>query len=401
MDKEAIVKKFLAKAGNDPLNAEKFAELMGEFMSDVDAQIKNLQLNVNVADSEKSDVEKSLEGKKASAKFFQSLALGKYDEAQDIARKSWGESYEKVDKALNEGTGSAGGFLVPVEFDKTVRMYMDSYSELRSRSTVLKMNTSTLKLNALTATVTVTKPGEANAGTHSQPTFAEPVLTAVKRIGFTIWSNELYEDAEADLVDILARKFAEALAKDEQNDAINSTMPGSEGLLKVPGVTAVTLAPSTTFSSLSWDDISNALSQLESISVNDARGASIIMHPTVYHVLRTKKADNGTYGSLEYYLPMAPTDQDTPKAWGHDIVLCNQMPAITDSAASTKFVVVTNLKNHLFFGDRSGIKVKIMEEGTFNSVNLGETDQQAIRVTKRSGHVTALQNGIVTIATGA
>jgi hypothetical protein len=40
-----------------------------------------------------------------------------------------------------------------------------------------------------------------------------------------------------------------------------------------------------------------------------------------------------------------------------------------------------------------------MSEGTVGAVNLGEQDMEALRVTKRTAFTTALQTGIVTLAT--
>lgn len=393
------LKELAEKSKGQALTMDMLAEFFNEYDASVksyyDEKIKEAQKQFNLTGNTQYDEKaKELEGKKEAVEFFRALARG---EMKTVKRL-----HESRAKAMNEGTGSAGGYLVPVEFDRMVRMYLDDYSQLRSRATVLQMNSKTLNLNALTAGVTISKPGEATAGSASTPTFAEPILTARKRIGYTIWSNEVYEDAEVDILNILAQKFAEAIAKDEQQDCINSAVSGSEGLLTVSGVTNLYLGGGSTsgktaFSNIDWDVISLAVATAQGISMADAQNLSILMHPTIYHTLRILK----TSGSGEFYLPMAPSDQNKPTAWGFEIVLVNEMPALSATAVSTKFVVVTNLKTHLFIGDRSGLKVKIMTEGTIGAVNLGETDQEAIRVTKRSANTTALQNGIITISTSA
>jgi len=298
-------------------------------------------------------------------------------------------------KALNEGTGSAGGFLVPEEFEKSIVKYMEQYSQIRSNATVLSMGSDVKRLNALSGEPTVYKVGELAQITGTALVFAEPVLTAEKYAGIIDWSSEVVEDSELDLVNLVAERIARAIAKKEQESFISSAVSGSEGLLTVSGVTAKTIASGTGFSNITWDDLATMMTALDEIDLEDGANAKFYMSSSVYNVLRVLKAST----SGEYFLPVSPSMDNPAMAWGKEIVLCNQMPKVSATASGTKFVVYTDLKRHGFVGDRRGLAVKLLEEGTVGSVNLAEDDAQALRITKRTAWTTALQTGIVTLAT--
>jgi len=233
--------------------------------------------------------------------------------------------------------------------------------------------------------------GEAVAITPSDPVFGEPVLTPKKYAGITLFSSELYEDSEVDLTSLLAERYARQFAKAEQTEFINGSTSGSEGLRKVSGVTTVGMtAGNTTGSAVSFDNMADLLASVEAIDLLDAQNGKFYMHSGFYNILRKSKAAL----SSEYYMPVAPTQEDPAKAWGREIVVLNEMPAPSAVSASTKFILFGDLKKHAFIGDRRGITTKVLEEGTVGGVSLAETDQMGLRMTKRTAFVTALQNGL-------
>lgn len=296
-------------------------------------------------------------------------------------------------KALNEGTGSAGGYLVPEEFEKSIVKFVDQYNVIRQNSTVLPMSSDVKRLNALATDPTVYIVDELGTITGSSLVFAEPVLTAKKYAGFIDWSTEVMEDSELPLVNLIAERLGIAIASKEQSEFISGVTSGSEGLLAVTGVTALALNSGTAFTNVTWDDLADMQAELAGVSIADSQNAKYYMHSATYNVLRQQKAST----SGNYFLPVAPTDKMPAQAWGHEIVICNSMPSAT--ATGTKFVVFADLKKHAFIGDRRGITMKMLDQGVVGSVNLSTQDAEALRVTKRTAFVTALQTGIVTLAT--
>lgn len=340
-----------------------------ELATKISDSIANAQKNINFnVDSEKSA--KAEESKKA---------------------------FEIMKKALNEGTGNAGGFVVPVEYATEVYRTVQSYSQMRGLATVLPMSTSTMKIPAVTTAPTVYKVSELSAATASQPTFSQYTLTAEKYVGLTYWSNEVEEDTFVqNWSNYLAVQFGEQIAKKEQTDIISSATAGSEGFLTVSGVTNVDMAATkTTFADITWDNLADMLAQLEAISTVEAQNSTFVMHPTVFNYLRKSKASTGG----EYFVLPAPQDNVVAQAWGRPIVLCNEMPSST--AISTKFVALADWKRHLIIGDNRALTATVSTEGSIGGSSLFEIDAKALRVAMRSAHVCVIPSGIVTLKTAA
>ena len=308
------------------------------------------------------------------------------------------KQYVEFFKTLNEGTGSAGGFLVPDEFEKSVIKYTDQYSQLRSLSTVVQMNSDQKRLNTIATEPTVYIVGENTVITPSDPVFGEPVLTAKKYAGITSWTSELEEDSEVvGLVELLAERFGRQIAKKEQQEFISGTTAGSEGFLVVSGVTVEAMAAGdTTYDKITWDHLANMIALLEEVDMNDAAEATFVMSPSVFNVLRKRKAS----GSGEYFVLPAPQNGVVAQAWGRPVVLVNEMPKTSDSNQNNKkFVALANWRLHSFIGDRRGITVSVSDSGVVGTSSAFERDIRLLRVTKRTAYVTALQNGIVCLRT--
>jgi HK97 family phage major capsid protein len=366
------------------------ADLSKSFETMNDAREKKFALTNAENDKKALDEGKQL-GK--TVKFLNAIANGDRKTLKALHK----ERIEASGKTLNEGTGSAGGYLVPVEFEKLIVKFMSPYNAIRRNSFVLPMTSKTKELTALTGEPTVTVEDELATITATGITFGKPVLTAKKYVAIADWSSEVGEDSAFDLVSLLAERIARAISKKEEEQFIGGTTSGSEGLLKKSGVTATQLIAGDGFEDITWEDLAGMEVALSEVDEAEAETAKYYMSRSVYNVLRVLKAST----SGVFFLPVAPTQAQPALAWGHEIVITNQMPKISASAQSTKFVVFADLKKHAFIGDRTGIKMKILSEGTIGSVNLATDDAEAIRVTKRTAFVIAGETGIVTLATRA
>jgi len=297
-------------------------------------------------------------------------------------------------KAMNETTSADGGYLVPIEFEKGVMAMMSDYNELRRYARVVQMTSNVMKLNTLVSKVSVAKVGELAAITASWPTYGEPVLTAEKYAGSTTLSSEIEEDAETDVIANLQMQFAEQFAYAEQNSLVNSSVAGSVGLLKHSGVTPISLITGTTFSKLTFDDLSAMQKALFAVNKTEAQNGVFVMSFTAYDILRTLKSS----GSGDYLLPSVPTEDAPARIWGRPVVVINEMP--TSTATATKFVVYGDLSKHLIIGDRRALRMKINTSGTSaEGINLNSYDGSELVLTKRTAQVIANPTGIVTLAT--
>lgn len=324
-------------------------------------------------------------------KLFNALLEGDSNTAREISRES--ASNEARKKALTEGAAS-GSYLVPEEFEAKVYAALDDHSQIRRYATVVPMSSDVKRLNSLSTKPTAYKVSEIANITSSQATFAEPVLTAEKYMAAGEMSSEILEDGEVDLINILARVYGERIAYAEQNSFINSVVSGSEGLLTVSGVTATTLATGTSYAFVDYDDLATLQANIFAFSPSEAGTLQFIMGFGAYNTLRTSKSSgDGNY----FVMPAAPTAGTPATAWGRPIIV---LPQVADTTAtSTKFVIATDLANHFVIGDRTGLTIKVAEEGTLNSVNLLQQDAKALVMRKRTAQVCVLPAGIATLAT--
>ena len=338
------------------------------------------------------DDQKSLAGKEKSASFIKALFH------KDINSLS-------MFKSLVEGVGSAGGFIVPEEFAKEVNRVVEDFGLVAKLARKFPMKSDTLNVPRLSATVSVSYPGEANAGTPTAPVFESVTLQAKTLVGITPMSNELLADADISVVDLLVELFAEAIAGMLDNQGFNGTGSPFVGLLSDAGVTVVQPANgsgNSTFALASTPD--NARDLISNVKPWSLQGASFIMHRTVWAFIQKSKASTGGDYFISASNPVLNgMNQGFPTAqagtlWGYPVYLSDKMPSVT--AVSTKFILFGNLK-HLYVGMRQEIGVSISQDASIAGVNLFETNQSGVRVIARHALAVGLPSAFSVLRTSA
>lgn len=330
-----------------------------------------------------------LEGKEKTAKFIQA-----------VAKKDTG-TIEAIlnEKALVEGTDSAGGYLVPEEFRAEVVRMAEDYGIIRKLARVIPMKRDTLNLPKVTASVTVYWPGEAVAGTASQPTLGQVQLLAKTCVGLSVLSNELLEDADVDTIDLLVELFAEAIAGEEDSQGLVGSGSPFTGILNTSGVNIATMgAGDTAFSNLDADDLRDMISRLKPLAL---AGAGFIMHRSVWGIVQKLKENSQHIASFSNPLVTGDASKGTGVVgyiWGYPVYLSEKMPST--SAADTKFIIFGNLK-YLYFGDRKQMSLKVSEEATVGSTNTFESNMSAVRITERIGMAVGLETAFCVLKTAA
>ena len=331
-----------------------------------------------------------LEGKEKTAKFLSAL----YNkDANSLA----------MFKSLTEGTNANGGFLVPEEFASEVNRVVEDYGLVAKLARKFPMNTDTLNVPRLASSVTIYYPGEATAGTASQPVFENVQLLSKTAVGLTPMSNELLADANVSVVDLLTELFAEAIAGDLDLQGLVGTGTFT-GILADTGVTVVQpSAGNSTFTLCSTVD--NMRDLISNVKPWSLQGAGYIMHRTIWALLQKSKAStSGEYfGSAVNPTVSINGNQSFPTAqagtlWGYPVYLSDKMPSST--AVSTKYVIFGNLK-HLYVGMRQEMAVSVSSEGVVGGVSLFETNQSAVRVITRHAVAVGLPTAFAVLKTSA
>ena len=315
---------------------------------------------------------------------------------------------DKIELVIEvKGTGSAGGFIVPEEFAAEVNRIVEDFGLIAKLARKFPMKSDTLNVPRLSATVTVSYPGEATAGTGSQPTFEQVVLSSKSLVGITPMSNELLADATVSVVDLLAELFAEAIAGMLDTQGLAGTGSPFTGLLVDTGVTVVQPAngtSNTTFATCATGD--NTRDLITNVKPWALQGAAFIMHRSVWAILQKSKAST----SGEYFISTATPFMTNPVAgqgfptatagtlWGYPVLLSDKMP--TTTAVSTKFILFGNLK-HVYMGVRAEMGVSISQDATVGSDNLFAQNMSAVRVVTRHALAVGLPAAFACLKTSA
>lgn len=361
--------------------------------------------------------ELGLENGVAKTAFKGSFAALSEDEASQLSAKEKMASFIKAVyskdaaslgafKALTEGTGSAGGFVVPEEFAAEVNRVVEDFGLVAKLARKFPMKSDTLNVPRLSATVTVTYPGETVAGTASQPTFEQVVLSSKSCVGITPMSNDLLADANISVVDLLVELFAEAIAGRMDTEGLAGTGSPFTGILTDAGVTVVQPANGTgasTFTGASTPDQARTL--ISNVKPWALQGAAFIMHRTVWALMQVTKASSGGDYFISAANPVVVNNgaQGFPTAmagtlWGYPVYLSDKMP--TTTAVSTKFIIFGNLK-HVYVGERQDMAVSISQEGVIGGVSLFETNMSAVRVVTRHAIAVGLPSAFAVLKTAA
>ena len=281
-----------------------------------------------------------------------------------------------VTKGHVEGTNTAGGFLVPDEFENSLITLRDQFGAFRANARIVPMSSDVKRMPRRAGTVTAYFVGEASAGTQSQQNFDSVQLVAKKLMVLSKISSELNEDNVVAIGDDLANEIAYAFAKKEDECGFNgdgtSTYGGIVGLKNaiVAGGTSdagVTAASSVTLANLravvgklaAWADGPNT-----KWYVKRAQWNSIF--------LRLAESANGA---------MMGEIMDTPgdlRFMGYPVVLTEGIDAPSD-ADGQAYAYFGDLSLAAYLGDRRSTTVEFSNA----ALNAFEQDELVVRGTER------------------
>jgi len=336
--------------------------------------------------------EKSVDGKERMATFIKAV----YNKDNAIL--------STFRKAMTESTGSAGGFVVPEEFTAEVYRIVEDFGLIAKMATRITMGSDTMNIPTLSTSVSISYPGEALAGTESQPVLAQVQLLAKTCVGLTAMSNELLADANVSVVDLLAQLFAEAIAGEVDSQGLVGTGAPFTGILGNASVNVVTMATGfNTFASVTLADLRDLITQIKPWAL---QGAGYVMNRTVWAIIqkiRTGGTNSGDFFGASTNAVIVGATQGMPTAtagflWGYPVYLSDKMP--TTTGVSTKFVLFGNLK-HIFYGVRQELSVDTFNSGSVGAINLIDQNMSGVRVIARHAIAVGLPTAFAVLRTAS
>jgi len=309
-------------------------------------------------------------------------------------------------KALSEGTDANGGFLTHPEFMKEIVRQIEEHGTMRKLCKTVTMGTDVMQGSAVLTKVTAYIVAEAAQITASNGTFSQISLIARKHAAISISSNELIDDNTTDMeiFELVAEQMGEQLAILEDLQILQGDGTGInfEGLLVNTSVNTVTMAAGK----IDFNDatISDYLDVQEAVTAAVNRKSVYVMHPDVWRNVRKLVDGQGRPLSGETTNTVVTTsegaDGSAGTLWDKPVYLSESSPANSDTAVSTKFLVYGDFSKAII-GDRKQMQTTVLTEGTVAGVNLGETDQSALRGIKRTAFDIALPTSFAVLKTAA
>jgi HK97 family phage major capsid protein len=281
-----------------------------------------------------------------------------------------------VTKIANmEGNNSAGGFLVPEEFENAIVTLREQFGVIRNHARVVPMSSDIKRMPRRSTNLTASFVGEASTASQTNETFDQINLVAKKSMVLTKFSSELSEDAVINFADDLAGEMAYAQAKLEDQCAFigdaTSTYGGITGLANAVGSAGVSTATSTAFTAITLAQIQAAFALLPQYA--DNANAKIFCHKAVWNSVFLRLAYvSGGNNAVDLL-----TGSGQLSFAGYPVVLCQAMNSTTGNGAIACHF--GDASQGIYFGDRRTTAVDFSN----SAVNSFETDMLCYRATTR------------------
>lgn len=311
--------------------------------------------------------------------------FGRFIMAARGHRKSldWCQSNGIVTKAHSESVNSAGGFLVPEEFESSLISLRERYGVFRRNARNVPMSSDTKRIPRRKSTLTAYAVGEAAAGTESTQVFEQVNLVAKKFMVLTTASNELNEDAVVNLGDDIANEIAYAFALKEDQCGFTGTgtqtfggiVGVNQALIDVDGTIANIKGlfdpTPTTWATLTLSDINSVMALLPAYA--DSPSCKWYCSKPFYHsVLERLAYAAGGVTAREIKDGVA-----TPQYMGYPVEFVQVMDRT--STTSSIPLLFGDLSMAALFGDRRQTSIAFSD----SALNAFEQDEVAVRGTER------------------
>lgn len=252
-----------------------------------------------------------------------------------------------IHNALQVGTDSEGGYIVPEEFDTMLVEVLQDINEIRQFANVITTG-SDRNIPIESSFGAATWTAEEAAYTEDDPAFGRSVLSAYKLAKIIKVSEELVQDSFFDLFAYIARAFGKSFGIAEESAFVNGDGSGKPtGIIQGTTGNNTAAAATTAITADELIDVQHALSRPY------RRNATWLMNDSTAKLIRKlKDADN-------QYLWQPGLQAGQPDMLlGRPIVASTAMPAAAASAVS----VVFGDLNCYTIADRTGSTMQRLNE---------------------------------------
>ena len=308
-----------------------------------------------------------------------SKASKTYNKAFWNAMRSKSARPEVVD-ALQVGTDTEGGFLVPDEFEKTLVEALQEENIFRKLAHVINTQSGDRKIPVVASKGTASWVDEEGLIPESDDTFGQVSIGAYKLGTLIKVSNELLSDSVFDLESYISREFARRIGTKEEDAFFNG-----DGTGKPTGVLHDTLGAEVGVTAASATEIKadEIIDLFYSLKAPYRKRAVWILNDSTVKAIRKLKDANGNY------LWQPALTAGTPDTiLGRPVYTSSFVPAI---AAGKKTVIFGALSSY-WVADRQGRTFKKLTE------LYATTDQTGFVATQRVDGKLVLREAVKVLA---
>ena len=255
-----------------------------------------------------------------------------------------------VVNALQEGTDSEGGYLVPDEYERTLVEALEEENVFRQLAKVIRTSSGDRKIPVVATKGTASWIDEEGAYTESDDSFGQVSIGAYKVGTMIKVSEELLNDSVFDLESYIAKEFARRIGAKEEEAFFTGDGSGKPlGILAATGgaETGVTAASST---AVTADELMDLFYSLKSPY---RRNAVWVLNDSTIKAIRKLKDSQGQYLWQPSLVAGTP---DT--LLGRPVKTSAYMPVI---AAGAKAIAFGDF-SYYWIADRQGRSFKRLNE---------------------------------------
>ena len=263
-----------------------------------------------------------------------------------------------------EGISTAGGYLVPDQFEATIIRLVETYGIARQECRLVPMVTDTYDQPRSTGRATVTFTGEAADATETTLGFDRIRMAAQKLAALVKISSELNEDAAISVADLVVQEIALGFATKEDNCLFNGTGISTYG--GMTGIRTKMIDGDHNASRIEMTAGIDTFIEITDAFLVQAMGATLHRpasnekwyaskpgaHACFYRLLRA--AGSNTMGDLAGGVPQT--------YMGMPIRITQAMPTVLTAVDSIIALIYGDLNAGVTFGDRRGITIKVLME---------------------------------------
>lgn len=325
----------------------------------LDEKVRSLGSGRKLRFGDEGGKELSFKSDMSRESFKEVFSLGRLMSSRLLGDRTLAKlEYEKL--AMSEGTGSAGGFLVPDEFLRDVRDMITAQAVIRKAgATIYPMATDTLNIPTVTGGATANWLGENTTITAGDLTLAQKQLVAKKLAALVKVSVELLTDAQSNprAEEVIRRDMAKRIALAEDLAFIEGTGASNQptGILNTSGIGAVTLGANG--GTPTFDTIYDALYEVEK---GNGVASAWIMHPRTKNTLRKIKDTQN-----RYIYTVSPSIKEPDSLVGIPVHLTTQIPITltVGTSTDTSYILVGQM-DEAIIGEKGAMEVDVDKSGT-------------------------------------